>query len=614
MQSSYWDSVLTGRVTRRRALAATGGSAAAAAFLAACGGGDDSDSASTGGGTGGSGLVAKGVDTLKDAKPGGTLKDYANSDPAHLDSMQPLASLNFQARNVYGTLTREEPGHLKPRSGNIIGDLASSWEFSPDRLTLTFKMRQGVKFHNIAPVNGRVVTTDDVLFSWKRYKEQGGLRAIISNEVNPDAPVMSLTATDSSTIVAKLKEPLVYVHKYFGSYGSFTGNLVIYPKEAESGFDPRNQMIGHGPYYLSNRVPSVSFTFKRNPDYYEKDSYFPEQIDQPVVVELAQVLAQFKAGNIHFMDFAQRAEDVMPTKRENSKILIYATDFSPRTEVVTFGMAGDTPYKDERVRQAVSMALDRDLMIDAFYNVSKFEKEGLAMTTRWNTAIQAEWQPTGEWLDPKGKDFGENAKYFVYNVAEAKKLLSAAGFPNGFETTMRYPASPQYSLVRYGEPWAGQLQQILKVNLDAQTDYTKDYIPNLRDAQGNFEGLGMHSVTGSTVQRLAPESDLFSQFTPNGGVTFHGFGPNKSGDPALSSIIEKARAEFDQKKRTALIHDAQKYLGKAQWALSQPGGANTFTMAWPAVGNYFAWTNHTWGPAAFWTYKMWIDQTKAPFV
>ena len=168
--------------------------------------------------------------------------------------------------------------------------------------------------------------------------------------------------------------------------------------------------------------------------------------------------------------------------------------------------------------------------------------------------------------------------------------------------------------MRYGEPWAGQLQQILKVNLDAQTDYTKDYIPNLRDANGRFEGLGMHSVTGSTPQRIAPESDLSAQFWSKGGVTFHGFRQQRQGDPALDAIIVKARAEFDTKKRTALIHDAQKYIGKAQWALRSPAAAARSTWRGRLVGNYFAWTNHTWGPAAYWTYKMWLDRTKAPFV
>jgi peptide/nickel transport system substrate-binding protein len=224
MASSYWESTLKSRVSRRRAMAATGAFAAAAAFLAACGGDDDNGGD---GGGGDSGLVAKYEDTLKQAKSGGILKEYTNSEPANLDAMQPLASLNFQARNVYGTLLKEEAGYKGPSQSKIVGDLAQSWEFSPDHLTLTMKLRQGVKFHNKPPVNGRVADVNDVLFSWKRYKELGALRANISNEVNPDAPVLSMAAPDNSTIVVKLKEPLAFVHKYFASYGSFTGNMVI---------------------------------------------------------------------------------------------------------------------------------------------------------------------------------------------------------------------------------------------------------------------------------------------------------------------------------------------------------------------------------------------------
>jgi peptide/nickel transport system substrate-binding protein len=426
--------------------------------------------------------------------------------------------------------------------------------------------------------------------------------------------VLSLETPDASTIVIKLKEPVTYVHKYFASYGSFTGSMVIMPKEAadQNVLDVRKSAIGTGPWILDEIRTSVGYTFVRNDQYYDDTAVWPDTMEMPILTEHAARLAQFKAGNVHMLDLRQNAEDVVPTKKEQPDVNLIAQDFTPRTEVVTFGMEGDSPYKDERVRQAVSMALDREAMIDAAFNVSNFEKEGLTMEVRYNSHIQAEWAPSGYWLDPKSSDFGPNAKYFEYNIDEAKKLLAAAGFPDGFTTTMRYPATQQYTLSRYGEVWAGQLQSILNVEVDAKQDYTQDYIPNLRDAGGKFEGLGMHSVTGSTAQRIAPESDLSAQFWPQGGVTFHGFGDNAQGDPALSEIIVKARTEFDPEKQKALVWDAQRYLGGKMWALSQPGGANTFILGWPAVSNLFAWSNYTWGPAAKWTYRLWMDQTKKP--
>jgi len=370
MGTSYWAKTVTARISRRRALAALGAGSAAAAFLAACGSNEGGGGGEEGGA---SGLVAKPVDTLKEAKAGGVLKDYCTSEPSHLDAMFPLASMNFQARNVYGTLLKEEPGYLGPSESKIIGDMANSWEFSPDHLTLTFKLRDGVKWHNKPPVNGRTATMDDISFSLKRYEAIGALQALIFNSVNPDAPVLSVAATDSKTLVVKLKEPLVFIHKYFASYGSFTGNIMMYPKEADGGFDVRNDMIGHGPWQLAEHAVSVGYKFKRNPDYYEKDHVFPAELDMPIISEHAARLAQFKTGSIHMIDLRQNAEDVLPTRNEQPKVLLYAQDFTPRTEVVTFGMEGNSPYKDERVRQAVSMALDRDTMIDAFFNVSNFE-------------------------------------------------------------------------------------------------------------------------------------------------------------------------------------------------------------------------------------------------
>ena len=77
------------------------------------------------------------------------------------------------------------------------------------------------------------------------------------------------------------------------------------------------------------------------------------------------------------------------------------------------------------MRQALSLSWDRDLFIDATYNVDAFAKEGIELETRWNTPVYN--VADGWWLDPKSKDFGPNAKYYQFNLDEAKKLIAAAG-------------------------------------------------------------------------------------------------------------------------------------------------------------------------------------------
>ena len=79
------------------------------------------------------------------------------------------------------------------------------------------------------------------------------------------------------------------------------------------------------------------------------------------------------------------------------------------------------------------MAYDRDLWIDAVYDTKALQDAGVPIVRRWNTSLTALDSDAagGWWLDPQGKDFGDNAKYYQHNIAEAKKLMSAAGFANG---------------------------------------------------------------------------------------------------------------------------------------------------------------------------------------
>jgi ABC-type transport system substrate-binding protein len=283
--------------------------------------------------------------------------------------------------------------------------------------------------------------------------------------------------------------------------------------------------------------------------------------------------------------------------------------------VLTFGQLpeGSSPFLDERVRQAVSMSWDRNGWIDVFNNVSKFEAEGLPVDTRWNSHIIADWYVDGSWLDPRGKDFGPNAKYFLHDIAEAKRLLAAAGFSDGLDVKSHYVTGPQLSIGRTAEPLDGFTNDAgFRVTIEP-IDYAKDYIPNYRDGQGQYDGWAWHTVSGTTPIRISPVSALAAEYWSNTPVTFKGFsvsGKNdKSGDPQLNSIIAKARLERDAQKRRALVHEGQRYLGKAMYGLIMPGGANGFTMAWPALQNFRVWR----GPHAWNAYRLWIDETKPPF-
>ena len=223
--ATYWSPVTEQRISRRRALTASGAAISAAAVLAACGSGGPKTTADK------SALVANAADTTKAAKRGGTLKDRAPTEPNTLDIGNAVAPLNLIAKNAYSMLMAEKPGYLGPSKDELVPDLADSFEFSPDGLQLTFKLRQGVKFHNKAPVNGRELTAEDVVFSWDRFTKKSPVRGNAVNSLNPVAPILSVAAADSRTVVVKLKEPVVYTLGIFASYGSFSGQVVIVPRK-----------------------------------------------------------------------------------------------------------------------------------------------------------------------------------------------------------------------------------------------------------------------------------------------------------------------------------------------------------------------------------------------
>lgn len=636
MASNYWTRTLQRRIGRRRVLALAGGSAAAAAFLAACGGDDDDGGGGTGGTSSGGTSGSTGGDTTSglvtkpeyvgpgQATRGGVLKDFARAEPRSLDPVNPQSDLETFVAVVYQTLLFETPGKLEPPAYQLEGGLAESWERTPDGMQITFKLRRGVKFHNIPPVSGREFDADDVLFSFNRHKELAPLQALVWNEVSDGGFIRTVSAPDSSTIVVDLAEPLAYAENWFAVFAQPAGQLLIYPKEAadQNVLDLRQTMIGTGPFYVKEHEPSVKFTMARNLDYWDPDFALVDEIQQPILPEYIARQTQFKAGEIYIAGGPTardilRAEDVLPLKNDQPEALLYEAPMQANSTVMTFGWLprGENPYKDERVRRAISMAFDRDLDIGVRFNVEEFEEAGLPVRTAWNSHLAArdQFRASGYFLDPQGDDFGPNAQYFQYNPDEAMKLLTAAGYPDGFDVKFGYPNAANFDRGNVVEPFFFFLQQIgLNVIDNGYEDYTQGYIPFDRDASGEFEGMGYHSVTGGVVSVVSPTSALVAEHLPASGITFHGYSENmdgsKAGDPELIAMLQKAKVEQDNEARKELVKEAQRHLGGKMWNLLDTGGATSYWMAWPAVRNFPVFQGgHPWA-----RYQIWIDPTKAP--
>ncbi len=636
--ANYWTKVSQSRLSRRRALAAVGGASAAAAFLAACGGDDDSAettgsggtgaaptsttapsasgstgasggtsgaSGSTGGASTSSSLITKPQDTTGKAKRGGTFKASISADVGSWDMHTRGRWFGTLAGLLWQRLTVVEPGLGKPSTGKLVGDAAEGWEVSGDGLTATFKIRPGSHFTDVPPVNGHELQAEDVVATWDRWRQVSRTRATIDNEINPDAPVKSMSAPDSSTLVMDLALPAISLPSLFAS--AVGQGFHITPREIND-YDPRSLYVGSGPFQVEEHLESAHINLERNPGYYHPQRPFFDKAEYPIISEYSVGLAALKAGQLH--TYPIRAEEILTTKKEQDQLLVYQSAITVPTATMFFGYKPGSAFLDERVRQAFSMTQDRDLFAEVWFNTKDFEANGLPVDVYWNSAVPAD-EFEGWFLDPRDADFGENAKYYKLNLEEAKKLLSAAGYADGLE----YPST--FASDSYGPEYNRQIEiqegMAADAGFKAQPNgviYQSDLIPNYQSSRGQFDGVGWMLRPQSSSDPI----DKFAEYNFSGsgpnfiGYDAKGVGDN-SGDPYVDDLIRKGKVETDPEARVKILLDLQRYFGEKMYLLRAPSAATGFEMVWPAVQN-FRWfqSDRVATEIEYW----WLDQTLPP--
>jgi ABC-type transport system substrate-binding protein len=583
---NYW----TRRLTRRRALAgvSAGGVGLAALGLVGCGGSSGSSTpqnieqkqqevAS---------ILSQRIDTTAQAATAdktAIMQAYTTID---LDSLDPLGSPVYvsalQGNWYYPKLLQYTAGYRVPATGGVEANLAEKWE-QPDPLHLVLHLRQGATWDPRPPTNKRVIDADDVVFSWNKFAQVSISRADLAwSATNTSAAVTKVEATDKNTVTFTMGFPYAPLIPAL----AYSRYVQIMPRESAggaNGFDPVKDVRGGGPYLLDKYQKNVAWQFRKNPDYWNANNFLNGGFDYPIIMEQAAQLAQFRAKKI--WSYTPPQENLIGLKSDFPELVLDKAAFSRGQNMIYFGLAPDSPFADPRVRQAASMVLDRDAYLETFSNVSTFKNAGYPIETRWHSHVSSGWD--GYWVDPQGKDMGDGAKYFQMNVAEAKKLLDAAGYPNGIDTQVAYISTTEYGSLfpKQCEVLAGMMRDsnLFKLKL-VNPDYKTDYVPNYYYAKGNFKGVAMGATTAF------PEIDqyIFAYFHSTGGrekSTFMGKNPDTKSD----QMIEAQRKEADPTKRTQIIQDWQKYAATWMPQVLFPGQANSFSLTWPWYGNAGVW-------------------------
>jgi ABC-type transport system substrate-binding protein len=599
--NSYWERIALGRLNRRRAL--SGGAtlgAGAAALLAGCGSGGKEEKKA---GPTTEGRVLLPRDTSAQAKKGGIFQNQIEGDELNLDPLSTgRGNGGWTSELSYSRPFIEKAGAGGTKTAEFIGDLAESYEVFDGGLRLVVKLRPDAKWDARPPTNSRPVDTDDVLFSWDRYVKLSPFAAKLSYDASKGAaPIESVEKIDSRTYVYKSAYP------WSPLIPSLTRDMGwIIPREAGDKFDPRNTVRGSGPFQLDRYEPSVTFDYRRNPNWHGKtfigkDVPYLDGVDYAVLPEYSSFLSQFRSAHI-WAGTRVKAEDALAIVNDSPNIDMYRGLRTNSTPAVIFMTEGGSPFLDVRVRRAVSMAIDRPLLAEVDTGANNYAKQGVPLDIAINSYIAAGWG--GYYLNPMAKEMGEGGKYFEHNVAEAKKLLSAAGRDT---MSFRIAFTPRYIEEKYVSAIADMFGEAgMKATLNV-IDYQTVMIAPVNGilySKGQFGKYGEMSFS-SGGEGADPASTLFRIWHTDGSSSRANLKDPEGLD--IDATIDKAMREFDANKYEAYVHDAQRKLAVHQPALSywysvsplQP--MQPWVMNWNAIRGSLNTTGLT---------HVWYDETK----
>ena len=497
---------------------------------------------------------------------GGTLT-IRQWDPPHWDHMLIVSyKTNVALSFTHSRLVKHRAGPtVAPGTFPLEGDLAESWT-QPNDTTYVFTLRRGVRWHAKPPVNGRELTADDVKYSLERFMTIKGNsnRYMLQSVERVEAP-------ERYTVRVTLKEPFAWFLDMLATPMA----IAIVARECVDKFGDLRKaeaVIGTGPWMLDSYRPNQGYTLVRNPNYFLPGLPYIDRIEAVVDEDNASRIAAFLAGKydigtenpgvIARADWAE-IRDVLKQRRPNLRIMEF-----PSNQLNHLAMRTDQkPFNDRRVRQAISLAVDRQEISDATYGVAVLQPP----------------VPTGlrEWSLPVAQ-LGDGARYYEHDLARARRLLAAAGYPNGFPASLCFTTYGSNVLV-------DQMQLVLKslkeVGIEVKLDQ-KEYGAYIASCfNGNFPSM----TYGPQTPFVDPDNYLFAQYYP-------GEPRNQShvNDSQLTEMLVRQRRTMDPARRREIIHEIQRYLATQQYYVAAP--SQVYVAVWDgALKNYGPNLGYDWG-------------------
>ncbi|MFH1486976.1 MAG: ABC transporter substrate-binding protein, partial [Chloroflexota bacterium] len=299
-----------------------------------------------------------------------------------------------------GLLTTDEEMEIVP-------DLVEKWE-QPSDTQYVLYLRKGVKFHNTPEMKGRELNSEDVKWNLQRMATNDPMFF----RRKQFQTITKIETPDKYTVKLTLKEPTAP----FISFMAQPYNWIV-GKEAVDKFEDlsRNE-AGTGPFQLKSWTDKVSYKLVKNPDYFIKGIPYLDEINTIIVPDQSTRLAAFRSGRGDYLllDYA----DLVPLKKTNPGVVSSTT----ARGIIFLGFNADKkPFSDQRVRQAFSLTIDRQALID------------VVMEGQADLICSVYGDVAAPWKLPQD----ELKRLYKPDIAKAKKLMAEAGYPDGFPLTIK---------------------------------------------------------------------------------------------------------------------------------------------------------------------------------
>lgn len=473
--------------------------------------------------------LSVGLSQSVDAK---TLRWSYQGDMMSLDPMalNETFTLGFQSW-FYETLT----GYDKDLK--LVPLLAEKWE-NPEPTKWVFHLRKGVKFHDGSPF-----TADDVIFSWKRGMTPGsdmkGYAAKASDIKKIDDHTVEVTTPTPNPILPRDWTFLYMMSKTWAEKNKTTEATNV--KGGESNYANLHEN-GTGPFIVVDRQPDVKTTLKRFDGYWNKDipTNVTEIVFQPIAQESTRVAALISGEMdivipVPVQDWPrlEKEPNVQVMNEPEARAVFIGMD-QHRDELLFSNIKGKNPFKDKRVRQAVDLAVDTNV-------INQKIMRGAA-------------KPLGTLIASKINGYDESfGAPYKPDVEKAKKLLAEAGYPDGFSVQLDCPNDRYVNDEKVCQAVASMLARVgIKIDLLAQTK--SKYFAKILLQAGNNTSMYMLGWTPSSIDAANALTNLVScrdAKTAAGQFNLGGY-CNKE----IDALTAKIDVETDQAKRNAMIKEA----------------------------------------------------------